>query len=224
MSSPVSAIALTGGRFNSDPTISVDKVLNIRDARRQSEAYSCFDRIKDWFCGTHRVEAQKKLYQVFHSKNNEERMIAFIDLSKMAAEPYRKNFHMDIRQDGMMNLSIREGWNKTLVNIHLRNEPDQFVDFHYRDDTPRQVERSDLATTDTMGLILSRHPDFNQDHHYNGCRLHHSFSLVNELVCKTYEIDSLERTDEGVVNHTHELTVYNDDYDRLFLGELIPCR
>ncbi|WP_068319118.1 hypothetical protein [Polycladidibacter hongkongensis] len=108
------AIHISGQRFHSH--IGSNEIRDIRQSTDREHignaATRLWDRITDWFCGTHKVEAKKLIFDMCTHKTTETRKeAAFVKLQELVSPGFQRNFVE--REDQLhRSLAIYDGQTK----------------------------------------------------------------------------------------------------------------
>jgi len=231
-----SSIPLLSGRFGT-PTIDQTEVDRIRDLNVRAQAASIMDHIKDWFCGTKRVEAKKRLYDMMRKdtgleSENVERIMAFFKLKRLCAEPFRTNFKVWIEKDGVFFIGIAKDYQLFYHHDKLHNNDMQFTDFDiYNRLRGRTENRTEFNNEPkAMQALLRQNPLFPLERSIKGCSYVSDRHIRHGMKRTTYSIASdkitsgetrMPKNDKHMEDpRYHTVDIWHDDKKVLFIGRV----
>lgn len=84
------AITVSGTRFSR--TLNTSEIENIKNAKDPLEIKSIWSKIADWFCGTHKENAKKALFELINNDDANIKIHAFNQLKSMASPAFKDIF------------------------------------------------------------------------------------------------------------------------------------
>lgn len=131
------------GMFNR--IISDGRIDHVKNANSKEDAIKMgvWDKIKDWFCRTHKAEALSALYEITHNQGINgvdsavNKMESFYKLSKMSGDAFRNRFYAEVINniDGDNAFTFRYGIDGILDRqcVDYGNLREDFESIHHRE-------------------------------------------------------------------------------------------
>jgi len=224
----IPSLPLSGGLGCYHPSISQGEISRLSDAEtRAHQISSLWDRVKDWFCGTKRVEAKKCIYEMFHNPSDANRMKAFIKLRKLAPDTFKDKFNMYLGQHGQMQLSVGDKPDNKMMTLNLANDPKGFESYnnHCRAmEEPRAISKTDNLFA--LKILLENNFNFPVHHKINGSDLVESDLFNFDIERRVYRLDCTKPDNSGRKGKSStsdcrlDATVYVNGMGHLFVSTI----
>jgi len=228
----IPSIPLATGRVNSQPTIGHDEVRRLSGCSKEQIA-SFWDKIRDWFCCTKRVEAKKAIYDMFHCKTADERVNAFIKLKNLSAPPFQNKFTMIIKRHGQMLLNIGQETDKSLIAVKIVNVEKDIDPYKAETAKHHRFHRVDLERPVLMRAILEGSYELSQHDRVDSSEVSDVF-VSNGVHKKTYNVVVSPHKSQKGVSHSpnkdpksvsssperYRVEIYADPSNHLYLSSI----